>query len=126
MAGVVRMAKAVIAAVMADLDMWILLSCPTMPRLCCSLAERLRPEIIEQGIRRDSGSDDACANRIENPEGDFMRTDPDPFEQGQRAAREGIFAEGNPYQDGTEQHALWAAGHEQVASTIEATESEET
>jgi hypothetical protein len=53
-----------------------------------------------------------------------MTTDPDPFEQGQRAARESIPAEANPYQDGSEQHALWAAGHEQVAGTIEANESE--
>jgi hypothetical protein len=53
-----------------------------------------------------------------------MTTDPDPFEQGQRAARENIPAEANPYQDGTEQHSLWAAGHEQVASPIEARESE--
>ena len=30
-----------------------------------------------------------------------MTTDPDPFEQGQRAARENIPAEGNPYQDGS-------------------------
>ena len=32
-----------------------------------------------------------------------MTTDPDPFEQGQRAARENIPAEANPYQDGPEQ-----------------------
>jgi hypothetical protein len=55
-----------------------------------------------------------------------MTTDPDPFEQGQRAAREGIVAEGNPYQDGTDQHALWAAGHEQVAGAGEASEAEGT
>jgi len=53
-----------------------------------------------------------------------MTTDPDPFAQGKRAARENIPAEANPYQDGSEQHALWAAGHEQVAGTIEASESE--
>jgi hypothetical protein len=53
-----------------------------------------------------------------------MTAAPDPFEQGQRAARENIPAEGNPYQDGSEQHALWAAGHEQVAGAGEATESE--
>jgi len=41
-----------------------------------------------------------------------MNSDPDPFEQGQRAARQNIPAEANPYQDGSEQHALWAAGHE--------------
>ncbi len=50
--------------------------------------------------------------------------DPDPFEQGQRAARENIPAEGNPYQDGTEQHALWAAGHEQAAGSAEADEAQ--
>ena len=55
-----------------------------------------------------------------------MSTDPDPFEQGQRAAKENIPAEGNPYQDGTEQHALWAAGHEQAAGAAEADESEGT
>jgi hypothetical protein len=38
-----------------------------------------------------------------------MTPDPDPFERGQRAAREDIPAEANPYQDGSEQHALWAA-----------------
>ena len=53
-----------------------------------------------------------------------MTADPDPFEQGQRAARENIPAEANPYQDGSEQHALWAAGHEQVAGAIEAEEDE--
>jgi hypothetical protein len=45
--------------------------------------------------------------------------EPDPFEQGQRAARENIPADGNPYQDGSQQHALWAAGHEQVAGVAE-------
>ena len=44
-----------------------------------------------------------------------MTPDPDPFEQGERAAREGIPAEANPYQDGSEQHALWAAGHEKIS-----------
>jgi len=39
-----------------------------------------------------------------------MTGDPDPFEQGQRAARENIPADGNPYQDGSQEHALWAAG----------------
>ncbi|WP_316162966.1 MULTISPECIES: hypothetical protein [unclassified Bradyrhizobium] len=52
-----------------------------------------------------------------------MSTDPDPFEQGERAARE---AEANPYHDGSEQHALWASGHERVASAAEAGESEGT
>jgi hypothetical protein len=49
-----------------------------------------------------------------------MTTDPDPFEQGQAAARKKIPAAGNPYRDGTEQHALWAAGHEEATGEIEA------
>jgi hypothetical protein len=53
-----------------------------------------------------------------------MMTDPDPFAQGERAARENIPAEANPYPDGTEQHSLWSAGHEKVAGGIEASESE--
>lgn len=52
-----------------------------------------------------------------------MTTDPDPFEQGQRAAGENIPAEANPYQDGTEHHSLRATGHEQIAGAIEANES---
>ena len=39
-----------------------------------------------------------------------MATDPDPFEEGQRAARKNIPAEANPYQDGSDEHALWSAG----------------
>lgn len=50
--------------------------------------------------------------------------DRDPFAEGERAARENIPAEANPYLDGTDEHALWAAGHEKVAGTIEARESE--
>jgi hypothetical protein len=53
-----------------------------------------------------------------------MKPDPDPFEQGQRAAQENIPAAANPYQDGSEQHSLWAAGHEQVAGEAEAGEEE--
>jgi hypothetical protein len=53
-----------------------------------------------------------------------MNPDPDPFEQGQRAARENLPAAANPYQDGSEQHSLWAAGHEQVAGEEEADEKE--
>jgi hypothetical protein len=48
-----------------------------------------------------------------------MTPDPDPFELGQRAAHEGIPAQANPYQDGSEQHSLWAAGHEQIAGEAE-------
>ena len=53
-----------------------------------------------------------------------MTADPDPFEEGQRAARENIPAEANPYRDGSEEHALWAAGHETVAGEAEANKSE--
>ena len=55
-----------------------------------------------------------------------MTADPDPFEEGQRAARENIPAEANPYQKGSEEHALWSAGHEQVAGQAEADEAEGT
>ncbi len=53
-----------------------------------------------------------------------MTSDPDPFAEGERAARDNIPAEANPYSDGTEQHALWTAGHEKVAGAIEAGERE--
>jgi len=55
-----------------------------------------------------------------------MSKNPDPFELGRRAARENIPAEGNPYSDGSKEHALWAAGHEQVGSALEASEGEGT
>lgn len=38
-------------------------------------------------------------------------TDRDPFAEGERAARDNIPAETNPYLDGSDDHALWAAGH---------------
>ena len=50
----------------------------------------------------------------------------DPHAEGERAARENLPAEANPYQDGTEEYALWSAGHERVAGAIEASESEGT
>jgi hypothetical protein len=55
-----------------------------------------------------------------------MTTDPDPFVEGERAARENISAEANPYQPGSEQHALWANGHERIATAVEASEAEGT
>ena len=55
-----------------------------------------------------------------------MTTDADPFEEGQRAGRKNIPAEANPYHDGSEEHSLWAAGHESVAGEAEANESEDT
>jgi hypothetical protein len=80
----------------------------------------------ERIARQDTGQDTAGKQRkiyfIEETE--IMTTDPDPFEEGQRAARENIPVEGNPYQDGSQEHALWAAGHEDAAGEIEADESE--
>jgi hypothetical protein len=55
-----------------------------------------------------------------------MTRDRDPFADGERAARENIPAEANPYQDGSDEHALWAAGHEKIANAREASESEDT
>ena len=55
-------------------------------------------------------------------------TDPerDPTDEGERAARDGIPAEANPDQDGSQEHALWSAGHERIAVAMEAQESEGT
>lgn len=61
---------------------------------------------------------------IENQKGKSTMTDRDPFADGERAARENIPAEANPYQAGSDEHALWAAGHEKVAGATEARESE--
>jgi hypothetical protein len=55
-----------------------------------------------------------------------MTPAPDPFEEGQRAARKNIPAKANPYQDGSDEYALWSAGHEQIAGEAEANESEGT
>jgi len=53
-----------------------------------------------------------------------MTSDPDPFDQGQDAARKNLPAGANPYQDGSEQHSLWAAGHESIAGEADAGETE--
>lgn len=50
----------------------------------------------------------------------------DPFVEGENAAQKNIPAEANPYQEGTEDFALWSAGHERVASALVACESEGT
>lgn len=50
----------------------------------------------------------------------------DPFAEGERAARENIPAEANPYREGSDEYALWAAGHERIAKAIEAGEGEGT
>ena len=85
------------------------------------------PVDLKDALRKSAGSSRRPRrrrSRIENRKGSSMNSDPDPFEQGERAARQNIPAEANPYQDGSEQHALWAAGHEKVAGAREANESE--
>ena len=85
------------------------------------------PVDLKDALRKSAGSlEGRGAEEIENRKGASMNSDPDPFEQGERAARQNIPAEANPYQDGSEQHALWAAGHEKVAGAREANESEGT
>jgi hypothetical protein len=54
-----------------------------------------------------------------------MTTGPDPFEEGQQAARKNIPAGGNPYRDGSAEHSLWADGHKEIAGEAEAGESED-
>src|ERR1700721_1514866 len=92
-----------------------------------AFADLLRKHGIpgDQGRAPQERIADQVAKVESTRKAEIMTPDPDPFEQGQRAARENIPAEGNPYQDGSEQHALWAAGHEQVAGSAEAGESEE-
>ena len=85
------------------------------------------PVDLKDALRKSAGLPKAATSKtIENRKGAIMNPDPDPFDQGARAARQNIPAEANPYQDGSEQHALWAAGHEKVAGAREANESEDT
>ena len=87
------------------------------------LSERFRHRVIDSyRCEKVQSRKTAALNR----KGALMNSDPDPFEQGERAAGQNIPAEANPYQDGSEQHALWAAGHEKVAGAREASESEGT
>jgi len=53
-----------------------------------------------------------------------MDTPPDPFEQGKRAASEGIPVKANPFTAGTGDFSLWNDGHELVAGESEAGERE--
>src|SRR5665213_1312483 len=54
----------------------------------------------------------------------FMTDRIDPFDEGCRAASEGIPAEANPYPKEAAESVLWKDGHESVASAIEASQSE--
>ena len=86
------------------------------------------PVDLKDALRRSASLTKTEAqeeHRIEPiKENKIMTTDPDPFEEGQRAARKNIPAEANPYRDGSEEHSLWAAGHERIAGEAEADEPE--
>ena len=61
------------------------------------------PIDLKDALRKSAGHfEGRDAEEIENRKGASMNSDPDPFEQGQRAARQNIPAEANPYQDGSE------------------------
>ena len=51
---------------------------------------------------------------------------PDPFDEGCRAAAEGIPAEANPYPPGTDKNALWQDGHEAAAKSMESGQTEDS
>ncbi|MEY9132220.1 hypothetical protein ABIE79_003687 [Bradyrhizobium diazoefficiens] len=75
----------------------------------------------ERQARRRTGQ---AGRASEVRKGQITMTDRDPFAEGERAARDNIPAEANPYSDGSDEHALWAAGHEKGAGAMEARESE--
>ena len=52
--------------------------------------------------------------------------EPDPFDQGCRAATEGIPAEANPYPPGSDKNALWQDGHETGAQALESGQTEDS
>ena len=54
------------------------------------------------------------------------KTKADPFDEGCRAAAEGIPAEANPYPAGSDKHALWQDGHEVGAQALESGQSEDS
>jgi hypothetical protein len=54
------------------------------------------------------------------------KVESDPFDEGCRAATEGIPAEANPYPDGSDKHALWQDGHEVGAQALESGQTEDS
>jgi hypothetical protein len=64
------------------------------------------------------------AEQIQRRDAYSTMTKQDPFELGKHAAAQGIPAEANPFIAGTDEYALWSAGHEERASAVEASESE--
>jgi hypothetical protein len=53
-------------------------------------------------------------------------TESDPFDEGCRAAAEGIPAEANPYPAGSDKYALWQDGHEVGAQALESGQTEDS
>jgi hypothetical protein len=54
------------------------------------------------------------------------RTEPDPFDEGCRAAADGIPAEANPYPTGSAKYALWQDGHEVGVQALESGQTEDS
>ena len=52
--------------------------------------------------------------------------EPDPFDEGCRAATDGIPAEANPYPAGSGKNALWQDGHETGAQALESGQTEDS
>jgi hypothetical protein len=50
----------------------------------------------------------------------------DPFDEGCKAAAEGIPAEANPYPAGSDKNALWQDGHEVGAQALESGQTEDS
>jgi hypothetical protein len=62
----------------------------------------------------------------ERPDAAGATKQPDPFDEGCRAAAEGIPAESNPYPAGSDKHALWHDGHEVGAQALESGQTEDS
>ena len=52
--------------------------------------------------------------------------DTDPFDEGCRAAVEGIPAQANPYPPGSDKAALWQDGHEAGTHALESGQTEDS
>jgi hypothetical protein len=54
------------------------------------------------------------------------RTGSDPFDEGCKAAAEGLPVEANPYPAGSDKNALWQDGHEVGAQALESGQTEDS
>ena len=61
-----------------------------------------------------------------HPQSTGKTSEPDPFDEGCRAAAEGIPAESNPYPAGSDKYALWQDGHEVGAQALESGQTEDS